>query len=131
MITYELALKLKEAGFPQPEEHKDGHYDSWILQNTHGKAYYKPLNGEIITQILFPGMCYAREAVYIPTLSELIEACEGALESLENKIDRKSMERVWKAWGIEMEPWNPASNQMGQGISPEEAVANLYLSLHK
>lgn len=66
-----------------------------------------------------------------PTLEELIEACGGALESLENKVDRKSMTRVWKAWGIEMEPWNPASNQMGQGSTPEEAVALLWLKLNK
>lgn len=115
MLTYEKALELKNAGFPMDYTRWEEH-DQELLQK----------NWDIY------------EKVYVPTLSELIEACGGALESLENKIERKykdgvlvSSDRLWKAYGIEMEPWNPRSNQAGKGSTPEEAVMNLWLELNK
>lgn len=121
MINYELALKLKEAGFPQPEKPTLGHYNSWMLKNTFGVAYYKVEGqGEPTLIRLSPGMFYALESVYIPTLSELIEAC-GTLFSLISRggdIKDRGIE-MWEAY---------AKSKYGQGRTPEEAVANLWLA---
>jgi len=65
---------------------------------------------------------------YSPTLSEIIEEL-WELDELKhyNRSDRQE----WVAFGIEQEPWNPASNQAGTGPTPELACANLYLAIHK
>ena len=52
-----------------------------------------------------------------PTLSELIEACGGDFDHLKNNIHE------WKAVSIRLD--------FGRGTNPEEAVAKLYLALHK
>jgi hypothetical protein len=94
-MNYELALQLKNAGFPQ--ELNDGYYldDSCGLGN---------------------------EQVYLPTLSELIEACGERLSELKRFKDRK---------------WGAVTNNKhyaplgGFGSTPEEAVSRLWLELNK
>lgn len=117
MITYTLAKKLKEAGFPQPEVPTGGHYNSWVIQNTHGEVYVEIKDKEPVVIRVFPGMCYARELVYIPALSELIEVC-GDIKLFVSK----SGESI-------------ADTSMGfipqMGKTPEEAVANLWMALNK
>ena len=53
----------------------------------------------------------------IPTLSKLIVHCGGKLDYIKNNIHE------WKALGI--------NGEFGRGTTPEEAVANLWLSLEK
>lgn len=88
-MNYELAKKLKEAGFPK--------------QLTKG--------------LYFPN------DVYLPTLSELIEACGEGFHNLE-KFKIK-----WMANGCKYPDEN--NTYLVEGSTPEEAVANLWLVLNK
>jgi hypothetical protein len=69
MITYELALKLKDAGFPQKVNKTYREEDCFI--DAIGRGY--PKTGAI--------------GVYIPILSELIDACGTSLECLKQYSD--------------------------------------------
>ncbi len=96
MISYELAFRLKKAGFPQ-------------------KIKLPP--GE--TQV-------PEKLCYIPTLEELIEACNYNLAEFKDNIfaDLSQMsDLTWEAtvWGNDI---------TGKGSTPSEAVAMLYLKLH-
>lgn len=93
-MNYDLALKLKQAGFPQPERepfdaHK--HEAGFVSDND----------------------------AYIPTLSELIEACGESLTSL--GIQGGTNPVQWLAYSEPDLAWACST--------PEEAVANLWLSL--
>jgi hypothetical protein len=69
-----------------------------------GAGYYQELRGE---------------QLYFPTLSELIDACAGHLESVERNNQQR---QLWLA--------SAASQPQGvTGASAEEAVARLWLSL--
>lgn len=107
-MNYELAKKLKDAGFPLIES-TVGYCDN--------KCHGKDCNEELIR---IDGKVY-----WIPTLSELIEACDGMLAHLGDKSGIG--DKRWRAWsfikdGISLDV---------QGSTPEEAVANLYLELKK
>lgn len=96
-MNYELVKKLKDAGFTQ-----DGN-GVWI--NDREQVAGVPI--------------WSMSHVYIPTLSELIEACGGAFYQLTKE----------KLWFVE-------ADQIGIdgrffGSTPEEAVANLWLELNK
>lgn len=97
-MNYELAKKLKDAGFPQSSG-----------------TYIKP-NGkfEYIVEYGFQGEDWA----YVPTLSELIEACGDGFSMLcreENNF-----------WSV-----SPDGVEGINYKTPEEAVTNLYLELNK
>lgn len=96
-MNYELAEKLKDAGFPQ------------VKNPTFRQGYWYSENEKL------------EEPVYIPTLSELIEACKGRIIKLWILSDGRA--------GVQLE---------GQGLddvihysTPEEAVARLWIELHK
>ncbi len=89
-LSYDTALKLKEAGFPQKE---------W------GDPNYL---GEILME--------GEDTTYSPTLSELIEAID-VFDALYNT----NREPHWTA--------SDGNGHVGQGSTPEEAVAALYLAL--
>jgi hypothetical protein len=93
-MNYELAKKLKDAGFPQ----------------------YEP-NG-------FPGIMNpdGDKAVYYPTLSKLIESCGDDFKEM-YRAD-KSGKSIWVAKCCDN------SSHVGEGSTPEEAVANLWLALN-
>lgn len=105
MITYELALKLKESGFPQTGNGITP--QAWICNQDHSKK-------ELL-------------AVYIPTLSELIKACGEELEDLRRDG------HGWVAInGLNWErKFDKDMTLYESGSSPEEAVANLWLALNK
>lgn len=98
-MNSDLVLRLKNAGFPQKE-------GDWYTSD-----------GQWIPE---------EERRYIPTLSELIEAC-GEFNELVNLGDK------WIAYGggkdtvRNVEQWHA----FGEGSTPEEAVANLWLALNK
>lgn len=105
-MNYELALKLKEAGFPQ-------------------KTTIKACANGICTDVGLP---------YEPTLSELIAACGdkfGALEKIAlTGIEWQAFSRQ------EFQKYGQDSRLVGNatgyaGSTPEEAVANLYLALNQ
>lgn len=107
MLDYKLAKELKDSGFPQ--EGGD-YFDFWLDEG--GNGFTRDFKGEI-----------PKDTPRIPTLSELIEACGdrfGYLARFEKgnpdgdwqMISRDSVEIVWS-------------------ITPEEAVAKLWLALNK
>ena len=125
-MTYELALKLKEAGFPPPNEMKG--FQSWCVDKM-GRAFFRKSerypDGHICQFI--PGQMYdAINYIYIPTLSELIEACgeDFVLQRDKDKI----FDYEWIAGtGINADG---EIQERCYGETNEVAVANLYLALH-
>ena len=109
MIDYKLAKQLKEAGFPQ------GGSGKWlssigVLKLEYAKEY--------------------DDAVYLPTLAELIEACGKPFVLHSPKSYDVCEEYVCPS----MTKWvafrqNPHTD--AEGKSPEEAVAKLYIKLNK
>ena len=101
-MEYSLAKKLKDAGFPQKER--------------------------IFCDMNWPdregGICMENcpNRIHNPTLSELIEACGDRFINL--KIDRTGFELPlrWAVFG---------EFTQGNGNTPEEAVANLWLKLNE
>ena len=111
-MTYKLALKLKNAGFPQ--ENCDFYF--------HGvrRLYYRE-----------SGVGLAKLTVGSPTLSELIKACGEGFYGI----------RVWsdtddKIGYQAMDDWHSEEEHCGMigatfGSTPEEAVAKLWLEINK
>lgn len=119
MITYELALKLKEAGFPQGDWGSTGKY--WSIYDG-GASKTKP---EIIdgSEVNFGFM---EDVAYIPTISELIEACGEGFDSLDRMKDFKTGNTF--CWATNL---YKTVGGVGGYSTPEEAVANLYLEINK
>ena len=92
MISFELARKLKDAGFPQSE-----------LARAQQQAGY--------------------DYVSMPTLSTLIEACEEGFGALGREAD------CWVACEYVSE--NGTWENAHEGVTPEDAVARLWLSLNE
>ncbi len=102
-MDYETAVKLNKNGFPQ------------TLQ----KGYYEDCP------------CWVegcKDKFYVPTLSELIEACGDKVKRLEKK------RKLWHAVEDD-ECCDDPQDQYGycrtSGSTPEEAVANLWMELNK
>lgn len=108
MITYELAKQLKDAGFKQ--------YGDGKRENEVGLPI---LIGMDFNSGEYGNYCY------FPTLSELIEACGDRFYG----VLRGPFKKYWEAG----EYWGYAEfcGTIGQGSTPEEAVANLWLELNK
>ena len=105
-MNYELAKKLKEAGFPKTAM-------GWIKR--FGTEDWKPANSCEMSEMTFSGD-EEDSNTPCPTLSELIEACGESFTRLEKKL----FGNLWKT--NEQERWYHTS---------EEAVANLWLELNK
>jgi hypothetical protein len=108
-MTYELALKLKNAGFPQ-----------------------KKLE-ECDRDICFVAMAVGvmqTESCYIPTLEELIKECGGD-DSYFQLINNAGPKRWCACYNDHF--CSPMDEQKyhGHGDTAIEAVANLYLELNK
>ena len=107
MISYELAKKLKKAGFPQGGNGEWFDAKKEIWQGACDCEFCDPKN----------------QMAYIPTLSELIEACgDGFSRLIREKKDS------WSADGWYAERSNPI---MVFGKTPEETVAKLWLKLNE
>lgn len=104
-LSYELTKELKDAGFPQTKD---------------GLGYWYTEKSVIINagiRVVDPERCY------IPTLSELIEACGSDLITLERGQNEDGV-ISWVAYG-------DPDKINGDGLTPEEAVANLWIQLQK
>lgn len=118
--SYDLAKKLKDAGFPQHQE-----YDGITREEGGGRFYAPILNGDTIKWVIWGRIDWLVEKkesdvsvwVYIPNLSELIEACEGGYFDL-----CRSQEGWQSRMGL--------GGEWYFGSSPEESVANLWLALN-
>lgn len=114
-MNYALAKELKDAGFPTKP------LGLWITKDN-SEPHLLPKNiqpGDIIATD------YKDHAVYVPTLSELIEACGKDFASLEFHPNDETGPRWWTASHL--------SSGMIEtmGDTPEEAVARLWLALNK
>lgn len=107
MIKYELAKKLKDAGFPQDCNMR--HYHP-----THGMSVGIP----------HPDTLIDPEVVALPTLSELIEA---VLPKCSNFAMFCHSEWTCGDYLAYQSDWL----ERVTGSTPEEAVANLWLELNK
>lgn len=113
MISYSLAKELKEAGFEENPSGATESPDSWV--DSQGKY------------LDFPSGADDTEC-YVPTLSELIEACGDRFNNLERRhISRNADDR-----------WLAVATSKGEtpyiycfGSSAEEAIANLYIEINK
>ena len=140
MLSYKLAKQLKDAGFPQKHEYGITVFD------TQRKYYFHISNSDDYDSTgktpfknnISSGL--DDRYIYIPTLSELIEACGGMFRTVgrdrmengnswsdDNKIEK------WEAVGWKEDP-SIFSRNFGEysayGITPEEAVAKLWLKLN-
>lgn len=107
-MNYELAKQLKDAGFPQFGQ---------------PRTYAYKLGLE---RILGPYLTSADE-FYVPTLSELIAACGDH----EFHLHFVQHERKWQTWISLLKAAYVADEEhSGEGQTPEEAVARLWLALN-
>lgn len=105
-MDYNLAKQLKDAGFPQMGKSERG---DWYFLHKLGewKQYWTNLND-------YP------EGTYAPSLEELIAAC-GHVD-LQVRTNKSKAAQIGK---------KAMTVIHGIGKTPTEAVANLYLALHK
>lgn len=100
-MTYELAKQLKDAGFPQ-----------------------RPPNIEEKVEWEFVSTSISDEQCYVPTLSELIEACGDGLGELHNNGNGQFLAG---GGAFDTYDWEWEFKTVG---TPEEAVAKLWLALN-
>lgn len=107
-MEYELAIKLRDAGFPQSGEY-------WYAEDTYGGP-------TLISEDAWQDRTYYKKLCVAPTLSELIEACGEDFRSL-LKTD------AWLATAVKIE--GVMSTRIAEKADiPDTAVTKLYLSLH-
>lgn len=124
-MDYTLAKRLKDAGFPQKFK---GSY--WVEHNgklavkANGQEHYKPRVWTLVPFVkgAIKGLERTYDNAYCPTLSELIEACGSKFRDLCYRSD----EETWFCNRDDI--WN---SQYPDCETPEEAVAKLWLALHK
>lgn len=111
-LTYQDALDLKEAGFPQEGNGTMRRYHSGLGAELSEGFKVTPNGVEIVD-------------LYLPTLEELIEACgDRFLDLLKAPTEYISLkENKWVARADE--------DNKGFGSSPIQAVKSLYIVLHK
>lgn len=107
-ISFELAKRLKEAGLPQKSL---GRFKMWIDPDGLVTDYTE-------TQHL--------DAIYLPTLSELIEWCGEEFISVNRAFDD---EGVAQWYAVSQKMTIPSDDKLGFS-TPEEAVAELGIALH-
>ena len=103
-MTYELAKELKEAGFPQTGEHLD--YD---------RCPYMIYPNDIDDGV-------SKNGCYVPLLEELIEACGYNFGALIYRFQDQNIGWIYECI---------KGNIKTQGVTPEEAVVNLWLKLNE
>jgi hypothetical protein len=130
MITYETALKLKNLGFPQT--------GNGLLMVSNEGAKFENIRfnpGEIIS------LDENNPIVYLPSLSELIEAFDSRYKRIPGLINdaqfvlRKTFVGGKKGYMAaldgDFESYELERKYVFYSTSPEEAVANLWLEINK
>lgn len=124
-MDYELAKQLKETGFPQELKlgtgivYDNGKVTDFVCQGNGDECDCTTPN--------YAGYGIG-EWVRFPTLSELIEACGDNFIELDNLAGIPDENKVWKAIG-ERYLLEEVERHFGEGKTPEEAVAKLWISL--
>lgn len=123
-MNYELAKKLKDAGFPQKGFwfYGSNETDTPCLTyetNPYDTCAIQMLGHDDTDIVLKIPRCRKLVLCYAPTLSELIEACEK-----DYFILMKISGRWHAGHGI-----SPLHGNTESGATPEEAVSNLWLRI--
>jgi hypothetical protein len=106
-ISYELALELQEAGWPQD-------------------VGMRPVSSEKLNT--YSELLEAEKEPVFPTLSQLIEACGDRFHSLGLRLPKGN--KPVPKWHVASQ--TPASfTHEAMADTPEEAVARLWLALNK
>lgn len=118
-MTYELAKQLKDAGFPQKFQKGDG--------------FIKP-DGTIVAD--YPEVYRHKDDCYLPTLSELIEKTQNELVKkigygFSFWVGHSAMADSCECKASKPRVKNEEDSFYSRGITPEEAVANLWLKLRE
>jgi len=108
-MEYELAKQLKEAGFPQKSQF-------WWHK---GKIKWQGGTSKTFEKMVATGYVAA------PTISELIEACEGKLFALYRTANGQ-----WFADYHEKDNWLSPKKSTDIFDTLEEVIAKLWLALH-
>ena|SRR3990167_7956732 len=139
MIIYELALKLKNAGFPQEPKIDisgiDGEFFGgfyYITTQEHQEVAPNFLDQREFAEYQKFEKQERHDLIKIPTLSELIEACgnyamthgEG-MEAYCITLEGGQIEKN-RGWVTQI-----ADESYSEGETPEESVANLWLALNE
>lgn len=132
MLTYSKALELKNAGFPQEYMKTDPIMD-WSFDSTgelhllHNDNDTNWWIGNDYTHSDMKLEDVQKDWVKCPTLSDLIDICLERNHDLTFKLDNSKDNILWWA-----EVWHFGMLiKQSEGSNAEEAVANLYLALHK
>jgi hypothetical protein len=134
-MTYELAKQLQEAGFPQDYKAGDSVFFQWrknldvwksVVVTHHGSEHDDCGYGKCECEC---SVCYPhgnKNAIKIPTLSELIEACGETFGLLERD---KNTGAWYCVSDIDTDGKTNAEGSYSAALTPEEAVAKLWLAL--
>jgi hypothetical protein len=110
MLNYETVKRLKDAGL-RVEDRPIGRFD--------GEHHFMGREEFFVQE----------EKQYdVPTLSELIDACGEYFYFELRHVKKAPPTHMWMA---DLQKEENAIIQCGEGLTPEEAVANLYLALHE
>lgn len=131
-LNYELCKQLKDAGFTQEEG--DGYTHSYNERAIPiSKIDLEKLKDGRIKMLQITDV----DTVYVPTLSELIEACNKLrldqtyfTLTFEKDINDKKNDE-WLAGFQVFYDCHPSWEPVAYGSTAEEAVANLWLDLNK
>jgi hypothetical protein len=113
MLSLELAKELRNAGFPNIQD----------LQHRQGRQFLAS-DGHLFFYSL--GELARPENWFIPTLEELIEACEK-----KEGYDHFSLEHRQLGWFASIEAQDEQTYSGSHQATAEEAVARLWLALKK
>lgn len=119
-MNYDLARRLKEAGFPQYHlQNRSGYF--WDFD----KSWWHTLENDHPDE---------EDSIYSPTLSELIEACPKIWKIEEwfegdFTLQFYNPREQWFVGYASTDDWYEGPN--GEGSTPEIAVAELWLKLNE
>ena len=128
-MQFELAEKLKNAGFPQ--EGKPHLFGSryYVPEVVDGKLAHIDVDGSDI--YIEESNEWNKNKTYIPTLSELIDACGEKFNSLRKIFLEEDFDGlIGDAWMTETGESERVKSYY-YGKTKKEAVANLYLEINK
>ncbi len=124
-MNYELAKQLQDAGFPMicngDTRYLSVKGDFTMIYRIDDQGNYHGINNSYIGP-------YKEDFVPLPTLSELIEACENSLFGL-SRMKNGTRTKWYCLYNYSL--FDSSIRETPEYTTPEEAVANLWLELNK